>query len=191
MVEFPTPTKLMETIVKEKAVEGEKKNIVILIGNYSDSSLMTIRKCLQEVDSKLNAYKADDIGSEDWITPRQKLHALLSVCNFVIAEDSVPCGEMLELEYCRHTGAITAIMHTGQRSSFMTLDCDLHSPDFEVFNYNPKNFEETKKTIKQVLEWVEKTKKRRTDEMQKWTKELAYTRYCAKENCKERLKNPN
>ncbi len=187
MAELPEKDKLIERITQEKSIEDVKKNSVVLIGAYSDTSLKTIRECIQTVNPELSPVKADDVNYEYGMTPRQKLHAILSVCNFVIAEDSVPCGEILELEYCRHSGAITAIMHTGQRSTYMTLDCGLHSPDFQAFNYNPKNLDEIKKVIKEIISWVKTVKDNRDNEMKKFgATKLAHSKYCAVDECKER-----
>jgi len=186
--ELPTKEELLKEIPKVE-VENITENSVVLIGSYSGSQLKIIRECLEEVSDSV-AIEAKYVKDRHGMTPRQKLHAILSVCNFVIAEDSVPSGEMIELEYCRHTGAITAIMHTGLRSSYMTLDCDLHSPDFNKFPYKT-NKEEVKKVVKNIIKWVKETKDKRQEKVKAFEKvKIASSKYCAEENCPNRKRNP-
>lgn len=185
---FELPTR-DELLAEKNLIEIEKikQNSVVLIGSYSDPVLKIIRECLEETGEDLAPVEARYVKERRGMTPRQKLHAILSVCDFVIAEDSVPCGEMIELEYCRHTGAITAVMHRGQRSSFMTLDCDLHSPDFKKFPYKSTGKAEMKKVIRSITRWVKTSKNCREKEIRKFDMvKLAYSNYCSDERCQQR-----
>ena len=81
-------------------------------------------------------------------TARQKLHCLLSLCNFVITDDSEASGEIVELEYCRNVGVVTAILsQEKRRSSWMTLDFEIHSSDFKSFDYATNTLKELNKIL--------------------------------------------
>ena len=110
-------------------------------------------------------------------TARHKINSLIAKAKFVIVEDSVPSGAILELEYCKNVGAITAIFRKrGKKSSWMSIDFEIHSEDFCSFEYDDWSSNGFEKMIKgPVLDWVEERKKKRNDRF----KEL-----------EERFKNP-
>lgn len=187
MAEKQLPIPKLEELLKEHiTIQEITDDSVVLIGSYSDNILKIIRECLEEIVPPFVPIIAKKVTAQHGMTPRQKLHAVLSICGFVIAEDSIPCGEMIELEYCRHTGAVTAIMHRGVRSSYMTLDCALHSPDFAEFEYKSKSKEDIRPIIKEIISWVQETKKVRRDRVEGFddpNNTLAYEKYCSKSDC--------
>lgn len=99
-------------------------------------------------------------------TPRQRINLLLAIASFVIAEDSVSSGEIVELEYCRNLGVTTAVLHDESlpRSSWMTLDVDIHCADFRCFPYKKDNLENK---VREAIKWAEK---RNQEKMQEFLK---------------------
>lgn len=98
-------------------------------------------------------------------TPRRKLHFILSAVNFVVADDSYPSGEILELEYSRNCGAIVAILSRSRRSSWMTLDCSIHSNDFKIFECNDRKLEDV---LAEANDWANKRREYVDEEMTKF-----------------------
>jgi len=85
-----------------------------------------------------------DVG---WTT-RQLFHLIISIARFIIVDDTVPSGAILELGYARNAGTITIVLaararhrNSGEiayRSTGMTYDFDIHSADVKVFEYDWK-----------------------------------------------------
>lgn len=113
----------------------------------------------------------------EFVTFRQKLHLLLSASRFVIIEDSYPSGAILEIGYARNCGTVTIILRKKgenriMRSTSMTLDFVIHSPDFEVFYYpqeisldsdklSREQYKKLIQTIKNGIYWAEQRIKER------------------------------
>jgi len=146
----------------KRKLEEVKENTVVLLGCYNGEHktfLENIGTILQ-VDYGYGPMLLEEFYKVPSETPRQAVHNIISSCNFVIADDTVPSGESLELEYCRNCGAVTAIVcrfHEKQwsRSTFMTCDFSIHSLDFEIFKFNSKVYkmDEIKKLVKRIVKW--------------------------------------
>jgi len=77
-------------------------------------------------------------------TFRQLYHFIIAMARFIIIDDTVPSGAILELAYARDTGTITIILEAEEdgtkiRSTGMTLDFKIHSEgDVHIVTYRPK-----------------------------------------------------
>ncbi len=167
------------------ALEKLKEKMVVLLGCYIVEHLefLKIIQTILEVKFQYKSIILEDmynLGDGTTIskeTPRQIVHNIISSSNFVIADDTVPSGESLELEYCRNCGAITAIIcryhnNIWQRSTFMTSDFTIHSLDFKKFNVVPsrnasKNLKEIEKMLNSIIKWKDARKKEIHDKMKK------------------------
>jgi len=174
----------------KSALEKQKEKMVVLLGCYKEEHLIFLKNVKTILDVKFgyqsiileDLYNIGDGSTISNETPRQILHNLISSSNFVIADDTVPSGESLELGYCRNCGAITAIIcryynETWQRSTFMTSDFTIHSLDFEKFNFMPdSNTTINSKKIEELLFSITKWKDARKKRIQEQLKD-AYEEY--------------
>ena len=148
--------------------------VVIILGGYEKIDLLqAIQTELERMDfvpivPGVGPFKELNYSE----TPRQKLHGYTSNAKFVLVEDSKPSGAIIELEYCRHVGVITPIIFeelsseiTG-RSTFMTLDLEVHSKDFKSFRYMKTDMKSIRVLLKKVLFWVKNREKERQREFQ-------------------------
>lgn len=143
--------------VTTKLIELNKtsSNLVVILGSkyYKEDILKKIEPTLaQKGYTPIVAFEISE-NFEEHFTPRQRIFWFLSNSVFIIAEDSIPSGEMLELEYCKTLGATTIILHDKKlpRSSWMTLDIEIHSSNFRCFEYDIDNIE---KTISDAISWA-------------------------------------
>ncbi|MBI4045078.1 MAG: hypothetical protein HY392_05195 [Candidatus Diapherotrites archaeon] len=174
-------SKAIETI---ETLEKLKENTVVLLGSYKEKHrefLDNVATVLQ-IKFRYTPLILDNVYTVNKGTPRQVIHNLLSGCNFVIADDTVPSGESLELEYSRNVGALTAIIcrfheKGWPRSTFMTADFDVHSLDFKTFRFNSKidNLSQIEKLIVEITKWKDGRKKDITKRMQE--REKSYNLY--------------
>ena len=154
-----------------KLNEISERSVVILGSKFfKDHIIEKISAIL--LDNKLSPSIAFKV-QEDFdihFTPRQRIYWFLSNSRFVIAEDSIPSGEMVELEYCKNLGVTTAILHDENlpRSSWMTLDVDIHGADFRCFPYNKDNLAEK---IKESINWANERNKIKKEAFEKSHKE--------------------
>ncbi|GEM_PF-4539699 len=109
-------------------------------------------------------------------TPRQKVHSFLSSSKFVIADNCKPSGELLELEYCRNAGVITAILaqKSQKLASWMSIDFHIHSKDFELFDYEKEDVDYLKEFMKSVIVWVENRCNEREQDIEDVKKRYGY-----------------
>lgn len=140
------------------------KRTVVVLGSkhYKEPIIKRMDSVLTENKFvPLVAFKISEMF-EEHLTPRQRIFWFLSNSRFVLAEDSVPSGEMIELEYCKDLGVTTAILHDKNlpRSSWMTLDIDIHSSNFRCFEYEKDSIEET---VKEAIIWAESRNKNKID----------------------------
>lgn len=158
--------------MRQKFVQS---NVVILGSYIKQKSILDKLRILLEVQ-EYTPIIIEDIENIEHETPRQKIHSLLATCNFVIAEDTEPCGEIIELEYCRHVGVVTAIISRKyERSSWMTSDFEIHSRDFKVFAYRSEKINDLEKLLKIIIEWVRNRIKKRQKQMREIEKKMSKT----------------
>lgn len=131
-----------------------KRNVVVL-GSRIYKEEVVNKISVKLLDNNLLPTPAFKITQtiEEHITPRQRICWFLSNSVFVIAEDSVPSGEIVELEYCKNIGVTTCILHDKNlpRSSWMTLDADIHTSDFKCFRYDKNNLDSV---IDKAIKWA-------------------------------------
>ncbi len=157
--------KIIETMQKEY------EKTVLLLGMYdggeSEQFLETLRLTLER-KGEYQGITVKSLGDAlKNKTPRQLLHYFLSNVSFVIADDTYPSGVLTELEYALHCGAIVAIISRGnskddgcRRSSWMTLDYDIHTPNFKVFEYSgPVDNEKINELLEEIIRFVNDRKK--------------------------------
>ncbi len=163
----------------------------VILGSYKTPHGRNFFKRVSAVldDSEIPYTVIKNFEGMEFETPRKKLHWFLSGAKFVIADDSMACGEIMELEYCRHCGIVTAILtsETGDRSSWMTLDCDIHSKDFRCFEYGKDEVENYVTAINEIRDWVDKRLKKIKTEFEK--KEKMFNEFSKKRKAKM-LNNP-
>ncbi len=94
----------------------------------------------------------------------------------MVSNNCKPCGELLELEYCRNTGVITAILSKKNErfGSWMTIDFHIHSRDFRIFDYGSEDIESLKKFVKEITRWVDTRCKERENEIKVIEKKYGY-----------------
>jgi len=109
-------------------------------------------------------------------TPRQKVHSSLSNSKFVIADNCEPSGELLELEYCKNSGVVTAmITKKGERlASWMSIDFHIHSKDFCIFDYEKEDLESVRKFVDEIISWVNKRCLERENDLNEVKKKYGY-----------------
>ena len=151
----------------KKLEEITKKNVVVLGSkNFKEETIGRITARLVEVGyTPIVAFKFSGALQEHF-TPRQRIYWFLADACFVIAEDTIPSGEMVELEYCKNIGVTTAILHDKNlpRSSWMTLDVDIHCADFACFPYDRQKPENLEKNVDTAVAWaVKRNEQKRKD----------------------------
>ncbi len=165
-----TNDNIKETRSKEDSVSKDfvKINLGIflekfvpVLGSYKGKRLRFLQKISSILqDSGYIPIRMDKMKKPDFDTARHKLHTYLSTSCFAIVDDSTPSGAIVELEYSRNVGAITVILRPkGKKSSWMTLDFEIHSLDFKSFDYERENMRELGNLFKgKVFKWIEKRK---------------------------------
>ena len=132
-------------------------NVVVLGSRFFKEDIidMISAKLTQNGYTPIIAFKISE-NFELHFTPRQRICWFLANSRFVIAEDSVPSGEIIELEYCRNLGVTTAVLHDKNlpRSSWMTLDIDIHGTDFNCFGYDKNDKRDISARISEAIIWA-------------------------------------
>ncbi|GEM_PF-4173910 len=153
----------------------KKKHIVIVLGKHIDDETNKIMKlflmALQDIEidgEQLKPVTLQSIKVEDTLkfeTPRQKAHSLFSGAHFVVIENMCPAGQIVELEYCRNVGVMTAIVckKDCKQSSWMTLDFPIHSNDIKVFFFDDLKLDNIRTTTNDIFDWVKNRGKERYD----------------------------
>lgn len=95
-----------------------ESNIPILGSYMKNRVLLDKIKALVEIKHLIPVI-IDALENIKHETPRQKIYNVLANAKFVIADDTEPCGEMIELEYCRNIGINTAIICKKKFTLFM------------------------------------------------------------------------
>ncbi len=151
-----------------KQTKKFRESNVPILGSYMENrSLLDKVKALVET-KHLIPIIIDTLENIKHETPRQKIYNVLSNAKFVIADDTYPCGEMIELEYCRNIGINTAIIcEKNLRSSWLTWDFEIHSKDFKVFVLKSKKMSELEKTLIKIIKWNEKRNKEKEKHLKK------------------------
>jgi hypothetical protein len=158
----------MDAEVAERAFDQTTK-MVLLLGNYEDQNSERFLKNIgKEVGrhgySALTIKEIQTLFKSRSRTPRQLLHYWLSNVAFVIADDTMPSGVIVELEHALHCGAVVAIISRAhklecgcRRSTWMTIDYDIHSPNFKVFPYewDVNNNEKLGETAVDIVNFAE------------------------------------
>ncbi|MFH1472447.1 MAG: hypothetical protein ABIF85_06105 [Nanoarchaeota archaeon] len=162
----------IETLTK--LAETSKDSVVVLGSRYYKEEIMGKIKS-RLVDNGYAAFAAVEItrSFDEHFTPRQRIYWFLANSCFVIAEDSVPSGQMVELEYCKNIGVSTAILYDKNlpRSSWMTLDMDIHCSDFKCFCYDRHKDGNLEETVDNAIKWAKKRNKDKQNEFSNKAKE--------------------
>jgi len=162
---------------------------ILLLGNYENpEGEMFLESLKTNIERHFPYYgttvkKLDSVSALLKKTPRQILHFWLSNFAFVIADDTLPSGEIVELEHCLHCGAVAAIIARGKtkeecrRSSWMTIDYHIHSTNFKVFEYEG-DIDDKKITelLGKIIPFAEKRKEEVVKEFEKAHKDYAAKR---------------
>ncbi len=158
-----------EIILYAKQTKKFRESNVPILGSYMNNRpLLDKIKALIET-KHLIPIIIDTLETIKHETPRQKIYNVLANAKFVIADDTYPCGEMIELEYCRNIGINTAIIcKKNVRSSWLTWDFEIHSKDFKVFVFKSEKMSELGKTVVKMIKWSEK----RNNEKEKHLKKI-------------------
>lgn len=171
-----------ESYLSKEQWEGElnfilkkEKRVTILGSTDRMRFLKNIKIVL--VEKEYNGIIIEELPHLKYETPRQKVHSFLSTSKFVVADNCIPCGELLELEYCKNSGVITAIMtKKGKKlGSWMTIDFHIHSKDFWLFDYDREDLDYIRKFMNnKVIKWVSKRCNEREKELNKVKKKYGY-----------------
>ena len=112
-------------LIHEEIRAGDGKRLYPLIPKYAEEKQLMGED--REVHNICTLYK-----EAGW-TPRQLLHLVISLARYVIVDDTVPSGAILEMGYARNTGTIMIVLGGKRgrtyRSSWMTYDFAVHSKD--------------------------------------------------------------
>lgn len=170
-------TEFLKFLVENlKHMQETTKNNVVVLGskNFKEDIITKITSRLVERGYvPYVAFNLTEFVLPDHFTPRQRIYWFLADSCFVIAEDTVPSGEMVELEYCKNLGVTTAILHDKNlpRSSWMTLDVDIHCSDFSCFSYDKNNPEDLEKNVDKAIDWALKRNEQKRNDFSEKEKE--------------------
>ncbi len=142
---------------------------VLILGSYSQEN----RWILATLADAINLRGYLPIQAREFFrwygqTSRQWIANLCAIVRFIIAEDSYPSGESLELKYCTDVGQVTAILRQeGIVSTWMTLDFDIHQCDMHIFPYTINQLQdpiERNRIINNIIQWAEQRLREREEQ---------------------------
>jgi len=135
-----------------------KENVVLIIGKDTGKELgylKNIKNILKEngLEGVLLKEEKDIIGS----SVTDKFRKYSTICSFVIAEDSVLSGHLIELEICKSNDIVTAILRReGSGSSEMAKCYSQNNKNMKYFKYEIEGKNDLKKILEKVIAWGKK-----------------------------------
>lgn len=148
-------------------------NSVLLLGSYSkpQSRMLMSNLAVLLAEEDYVPFLVEDLDRLSGEKPRQKVTFLISGVRFVIADDTHASGEILELDYCYNSGAVTCILRVDyNKSSWMSLDFEVDSRDMEVFDIDSTIIDDMDALDEfkenQIVDWAETRLDSREQEFQ-------------------------
>ena len=138
----------------KREMETKKSRVTILGSHERIHFLKNIKIAIQPT---YHGVIVEDMPHFKYETPRQKVHSFLSSSRFVMVDNCLPAGQLIELEYCRNSGVITAILVNKGKpmGSWMSIDFHIHSKDFDLFDYEKDDIDYLREFVKPVIKWAE------------------------------------
>jgi hypothetical protein len=155
---FEALTDLRHAEVREipltEFLETQKQKKVLLLGDYSGdgrSNLEAIKEALFSLGYE--PVLVDEIDDHPFQNLRQKSLWLASLARFVVVEDSVESGHLVELTDLLNNSFITVVLRReGRQSTFMIIGASHFYKGVQEFEYLTENMTAV---LRAAVEWAE------------------------------------
>lgn len=139
-----------------------KENVVLIIGKDTGKELDMLKdiKNILKQNGLVGLLLKEEKDIEG-LSVTDKFRKYSSICSFVIAEDSVASGHLIELEICKSNDIVTAILRCeGSGSSLMAINYSRNNKNIRYFQYTKEGKNNLRNTVKKVISWWKEEKRK-------------------------------
>jgi hypothetical protein len=147
---------MSDTVRALSAVARAKRGTVLILGSFSDAGrerLRIIRLALEK--DGLTGVKLDDFADIHQQSLFEKMLMFGSVAGFIVCDESLASGHLIELKACSDIGFVTVILRNqGKPVTWMNADIAEERTYLKIFSYDSHSDLET--AVGEAVKWAQR-----------------------------------